>query len=189
MTYDIWQRERESAEIVAHGLRIIRRDNPPVALVWNPKAFKPAGHYRFRSVEARDEYISKYIAAYADGQQRKAVRKAESRNLVEQHHAEVKIGHIFVYSWGYDQTNINFYQVVAKHGQNVTVREIAQAIVPGSASFDAERVKPRIGHFLAGAKPITKRPYFTEDGRAYLSFSFGSCQLWRGESSYQSHYA
>ncbi|MGO0395287.1 hypothetical protein ACTMMD_09570 [Escherichia coli] len=37
----------------------------------------------------------------------------------------VSVGDIFVSSWGYEQTNVTFYQVLSVHGKKtVTVREI-----------------------------------------------------------------
>jgi hypothetical protein len=44
----------------------------------------------------------------------------------------VKIGAIFRRSWGYDQTNVDYFQVVALKAKTVVVREINQAEVPGS---------------------------------------------------------
>lgn len=38
---------------------------------------------------------------------------------------EIKIGDIFVSTWGYDQTNVDFYQVIARTAKMVTVRRIA----------------------------------------------------------------
>lgn len=37
---------------------------------------------------------------------------------------EIKIGDIFVSTWGYDQTNVDFYQVIARTAKMVTVRRI-----------------------------------------------------------------
>jgi len=40
----------------------------------------------------------------------------------------VSVGDVFASSWGYEQTNINLYQVVSTHGKKtVTVREIRAA--------------------------------------------------------------
>ncbi|CQQ96527.1 Uncharacterised protein [Yersinia enterocolitica] len=37
----------------------------------------------------------------------------------------VSVNDVFVSSWGYEQTNVNFYQVISVHGKKtVTVREI-----------------------------------------------------------------
>ncbi len=41
----------------------------------------------------------------------------------------ISVGDIFVSSWGYEQTNVTFYQVLSVHGKKtVTVREIRQLI-------------------------------------------------------------
>lgn len=43
------------------------------------------------------------------------------------------VGDIFYSSWGYDQTNVSFYQVVEKRGKTTAVlREIKQNTVEGS---------------------------------------------------------
>lgn len=40
----------------------------------------------------------------------------------------VSVGDVFASSWGYEQTNVNFYQVISTHGKKtVTVREIRAA--------------------------------------------------------------
>lgn len=44
----------------------------------------------------------------------------------------VKIGSIYRRSWGYDQTNVDYFQVVALKAKTVVVREIEYAEVPGS---------------------------------------------------------
>jgi len=42
--------------------------------------------------------------------------------------ANVSVGDVFASSWGYEQTNVNFYQVISTHSKKtVTVREIRAA--------------------------------------------------------------
>ena len=48
-----------------------------------------------------------------------------------------KIGDIFYSSWGYDQTNINFYQVTAVTSKAVKIREILSRRVGGSTGSDS----------------------------------------------------
>lgn len=187
--YDLWATERAKASVAEHGLRFLTEDAPAILKVWHPKATKPAVHYRFRTPELRDAYLVDYVERFGQSQARKANAREQRRAAVAEHSDKIGVGHIFRYSWGYDQTNIEYYQVIAKTGQTVTVREIAQSVVPGSEGFMSESVKPRVGHFLENAKPLTKRLQFTEQGEAYLSFEFGWCGLWRGEANYQSHYA
>lgn len=187
--FDLWATERENAAVVEHGLRVHKDDSIyPVAMIWHPKASKPTERLRFKTAEKRDEYVQKYIGNYGAYLLNKQAQKEAGRELVSKHSSEIGVGHVFRYSWGYDQTNVEFLQVIAKSGQSVTVREIAQSVVPGSEGYMSEQVKPRLGHFLEKSKPVTKRLQFTSDGRAYLAQPFGWCELWRGEASYQSHY-
>lgn len=63
----------------------------------------------------------------------------------------VKVGDIFYSSWGYDQTNIDFFQVVELKGsQMVKVREIAQTTVRTETAM-SEYVKPVKDAFLSRA--------------------------------------
>lgn len=42
----------------------------------------------------------------------------------------LKVGSILASSWGYDQTNVTFYEVIALNGKTMaTLREIAQQVV------------------------------------------------------------
>ncbi|EGU1162738.1 hypothetical protein IS582_003748 [Salmonella enterica] len=42
----------------------------------------------------------------------------------------VSVGDVFVSSWGYEQTNVNFYQVISVHGKKtVTVQEIRASVL------------------------------------------------------------
>ncbi|EEW8141382.1 hypothetical protein FSF79_025435 [Escherichia coli] len=42
----------------------------------------------------------------------------------------VSVGDVFVSSWGYEQTNVNFYQVISVHGKKtVTVQEVRASVL------------------------------------------------------------
>lgn len=63
----------------------------------------------------------------------------------------VKVGDIFYSSWGYDQTNIDYFQVIELKGsQMVKIREIAQTTVRTETSM-SEYVKPVKDAFLSRA--------------------------------------
>ncbi|EDW8942662.1 hypothetical protein A4O59_004289 [Salmonella enterica subsp. enterica] len=50
----------------------------------------------------------------------------------------ISVGDIFASSWGYEQTNVNFYQVISIHGKTtVTVREIRASV---------NRTHPMVGY-------------------------------------------
>lgn len=60
----------------------------------------------------------------------------------------VAVGDVFVSSWGYEQTNVNFYQVVALHGKTmVTIREI-MAQICGTDTYLQEK-KPVLSAFCS----------------------------------------
>ena len=45
---------------------------------------------------------------------------------------EIQVGDIFRMSWGYDQTNVDYFQVVRLTPKGVVVREIEHEEVPGT---------------------------------------------------------
>jgi hypothetical protein len=51
-------------------------------------------------------------------------------------------------SWGYDQTNVNYFQVTRVSAKGVWVREIGCESVPGTQGFMCQDVKPSPGKFL-----------------------------------------
>lgn len=84
--------------------------------VWN----RQIGYFSFKTEEARKHYIEDLITSYSDWETRKAQHRAERQNLVNTY----KIGDIFYNSWGYDQTNIDFFEVVKISAKKVWIREI-----------------------------------------------------------------
>jgi hypothetical protein len=113
----------------------------------------------------------------------------------------VKIGQIFSMSWGYDQTNVNYFQVVSVTAKGVYVREIGACSVPGTQGFMCEEVKPAKDRFLDRSQwcggfsrqnePTFRRiqpgsnnqPYFNFKGRYFAR------PVAEGESTYNSWYA
>lgn len=83
--------------------------------------------------------------------ERKAARAAEkeaNKDIV----ASVKVGDVFSMSWGYDQTNVDFFQVIAKVGKNsVRVRQVAPTLIhenPGMMCADRTYAIPQDGTLL-----------------------------------------
>lgn len=77
-------------------------------------------HYRWHSVK-------KVWYGYKDEETiRKAIDNAENGKAQEtQNECGVKVGDIFSASWGYEQTNVDFFQVIALVGKHsVRVREV-----------------------------------------------------------------
>lgn len=92
------------------------------AIAYSGRRRKHDWHYSFRDADALHRRIDDLVLGYQQAEERKAERRAQ-RN---QPH-DVKLGDIFQCTWGYDQTNIDYYQVTKIVGTAfVEVREIAR---------------------------------------------------------------
>ena len=95
-------------------------DARPCAVAFVGKAQKPTWRHWFRSAAAREKKIADTIAAEQAHKARVAARRAEANKP----HAW-EVGLILSSSWGYEQTNVNFFEVVAVVGKCfVDVEEI-----------------------------------------------------------------
>lgn len=75
--------------------------------------------------------------------------KDKNIQLIQVDDATVRIGDIFHTSWGYEQTNVEFYQVVSLHGtKTVGLCEIASQIVKDTGGYSA-RVRPVPDKFIS----------------------------------------
>ena len=67
----------------------------------------------------------------------------------------VSLGDVFVSSWGYEQTNTCFYQVIALRGKKTAVlRRIAAQQVKADSAMSGE-LKPVLNDFKG--EPVTRR--------------------------------
>jgi len=94
----------------------------PAAVVYVGKGTKPYSHYSYRSEARREADLRAIFEGQAKRTQAKAERAAEKRAWVNPY----KVGDLFNRSWGYDQTNVNWYEVTAVRGKALEVREIGQ---------------------------------------------------------------
>lgn len=101
----------------------------------------------------------------------------------------LKVGDILYSSWGYDQTNIDFYKVIeiTKSGKSAKIQSIGQKVTR-NAGFMCEYViaNPAV---VSSGKILTKR-IKEYNGKPYLNLtSYSGAFLWDGQEKYQSHYA
>lgn len=122
----------------------------------------------------------------------------------------VKVGDIFEMSWGYDQTNVDYFQVVSVTGKGVYVREIGAKTVPGSEGFMSDRrmpapdaflqssswceprgIDPETGCRIRGNVPTFRRIDYSGDGGASFNFRgrYFARRISATESTYCSWYA
>ena len=120
----------------------------PCARVFYGKQSKPVVAYRYRSEAEREASV---IAAFK-GRQARTARMAEYAAERKDAVNPYKVGDVFRSSWGYDQTNINYYQAIKVTAKSITVREIAQERIATGAMRG--RCVPVVGQFLENSRAI-----------------------------------
>lgn len=85
-------------------------------------------NYYFATEQRREEFLSSYLAKEIESSKRKEVAKQErkEKNATLQASDYFKVGEIVVNTWGYEQTNVEFYQILGVLNKTLIVREIYQ---------------------------------------------------------------
>ena len=99
-----------------------------------------------------------------------------------------KPGDILYNSWGYDQTNIDFYQVTRCTKASVFIRPIKAEYSDRSAGCDMAAYVTPLKNEFTGEEIRKKIQWY--DGNAYIKFEFGGCSRYKdGDEIYCSWYA
>lgn len=91
------------------------------AIVYAGTAGKPTSHYSYRNREQAEQAVAQFRQGLEGHEARKAERSAARKAWAN----PLKVGDILYTSWGYDQTNVDFFVVTKVSGKMVTVAEIA----------------------------------------------------------------
>lgn len=157
-------------------------DKDPIAMGFYGKTKKPVFHYRFKSPERMQEYIDKFFADRKQHFVRKAEAKAKRESASQEMANKAKVGDIYYSSWGYDQTNIDFYQIVGKKGKmSFLVQKIGSKITKHT-DWGADYVVPNPDH--TRGEPMLKR--MSEYGFNLNSYS--SASPWDGSPKQETSY-
>lgn len=78
-------------------------------------------HYDFVNIERRN----RYVATFGAGIDAKAAVKAERKAAKAAWVNPLKAGDVLYSSWGWEQTNVDFYVVTKVSGKKVTIAQIA----------------------------------------------------------------
>lgn len=148
------------------------------ALAFHGKANRPDLFVYYRS----DEHRRRALANYLDGRRRHlAARTANRRERQAPHSA--KVGDIFVCSWGYEQTNIDYYGVTRVIGPHtVEIRKLAQ--VGTTTAFMQGTCRPIAGQYVGPA--MVKR--VSADNIIRIA-SYAVATLWDGRDDHWTAYA
>jgi hypothetical protein len=152
------------------------------AVGFQGKAIKPSFNCWYGSEKRREQHVREFFEKVARSETYKAERAAEKKAKLARPH-KLQLGHIMVATWGYDQTNVDFYQVTGLRGaRTVELRKIAR-ISEETASMQGN-CTPRADAFTGEA--FTRR--IDEDNAVKLS-SYCYARLWDGRVKAWTAYA
>lgn len=154
----------------------------PAATAFHGRAVKPIINEAYRSEADRAERIRQIRANY----ERKATEKAEIKQASKSG-SGFKVGDILYASWGYDQTNVDWYVVTAVSGTMITIREIGSKVVREYRG--GEEVEPDPSRIVG--EPIRRRPYrygTKPDQVSVRVDDVRSARLWEGRPMHQTAY-
>jgi hypothetical protein len=182
--------EEEIRDDEANAVAYLKvHDGFAVALGFGGKRQKPDFNYRFTSNGrmSGEEQARAHVQKYFDGQRETARMKAERRQAQKEFRTSLQVGDVLYTSWGYDQTNIEWFQVleVKPSGKTVVIREICGESIE-DVGWMCGYTMPLKNRFMKGSKPMTKR---VRIGDAITVDSVRDAYKWDGTRKYWSSYA
>lgn len=145
-----------------------------IATAFSGKKATQDWSYRFRDEKERRKYIQDYFVKCKQSQELKIERAAARIKKKKEFFASIKEGDIFVDSWGYDQTNIDYYVVTKKLKASIKIKQIGKNVEYGE--FSTNKVTPNPLHFLSSGEEMTKIP---QDGYIKIN-GYRYAVLWDG---------
>lgn len=150
----------------------------PCCAILQKREIKPSLHYQFRTEQEREDFI-KNQKIHADNE----IRRDEIRQQQSIEEAKKYVTGAIVYSsWGYDQTNVDFYIILERVNNTVTLQQIGG--IRQYDHSDSGKVSPDPSKTFG--KPFKKR--INKYGYIKLT-SYSHCYLYDGTPKYFSTYA
>jgi hypothetical protein len=156
-------------------------------MVFYGKAQKPKDHYIIRrpTFEKVLEALSDVVSRVSNGIDRNIARKAESKRSRKDATGakRLEVGSILCGSWGYEQTNVEFFEVIAlsASGKTCTIQEIKHD--EKQTGWASGQCLPLPGEYVG--QPLKNRLIVNDSVRC----EFCSLRIWDGREQYASHYA
>lgn len=159
----------------------------------NKGQWKQLEGYYFGNEEKRQDYVRRKIEQIKEQIKDRKAYKEKKQNAISEN--PFKVGEVLYQSWGYDQTNIDFFEIIEVLPKSVRIRKIGQNTVVGSNGFMCENVTPAHGCYIGEemTKPIKAWFWNHGDEKPQFSVPNGNHSLslytYGEKGVYQSHYA
>ncbi|RRS01152.1 hypothetical protein EIP75_21485 [Aquabacterium soli] len=148
----------------ALGLQVFRSEAKTgrvVEIAFSGMRCKPDYNFSFGSHQQAEIHRTKWIEGKHAAKTAKSVRQTERQERLREGHTLV-VGDVLSASWGYDQTNYEYFQVTRVFGlRSVEIRELAKEAQEHTSQAMAGVCVPMKGRFIG--EPMVKR--VDTDGR------------------------
>lgn len=191
------------------AIRAIKFDGYKIELSTNIKGKPVARLFKYLTVGKNKDTYKLIQGYYFQDEQRRQDWVTEQMNNIKKRIAETnkakesvktgiaehqyKIGDILYQSWGYEQTNVDFFEIVEVLPKSVKIRAIYQKMVENSQGFMSEYVTPVSGKYKSEAVTKPVKAYISCNGVVSLYIPNGrhilSLYKYGEKGLYQSHYA
>jgi len=148
------------------------------AMVFGGKRSKYDKYYGFKTKEARDNYVIKYFTDQENLALSKKKWAEDKKAQAEENQANYQVGDILVSSWGYDQTNIDYYQVIERTAKMATIQKICKEFLDSGYPSE-DKVIPLKDSFVGKPKKKKIGTY------GITISSFETASLWDGKPDYE----
>ena len=147
-----------------------------VAAGFAPKATRNyAWRYKFNSIEQMNDYVENWFVKVQGRKETQKQYRTDRDTKKREEIKNLKVGDVLVNSWGYDQTNVDFYQVIKVGERSFTIRPIASKFdKTQSRSAGSDSVLPDIDNFTG--EPKVKTSFSTD---------YGYLHKWDGSPEHQ----
>ena len=149
-------------------------------IAYKGKAGRAAWNYSFTTREQAEKYAREWFDSLTGWEARKSQWRAEASKP-----HTLKPDDIVYNSWGYDQTNIDWYQVVQVSEHFVWLRRIGANVT--ETSFMSGPTIPKPNHFIS--EEVTKHKATANEHGNYITFKYGAGSNWDGQKLHCSWYA
>lgn len=153
------------------------------AMVYTGTNRKPDFYFIFPNTEERDTYVKNYI----EGLQREADEKKRRKEERANYTHTFQVDDILSSLWGYEQTNVYFYQVVkVSSPKTIVIRRIKSGIVDEDHYQMTGHVVPVPSAFIEDVEPLQRRVF---PGDIVNINSYAIAQRWNGTPETFTNYA
>lgn len=159
---------------------LFERNGHLCAVGFSGRRNKPDFRYRYGNEEQRERDVSNHLEKI---RQQEQVKEAQRQARAAFSHT-LKTGDILYSSWGYDQTNIDYYEVVrVKSKKTVVLRQLNKTTT--ETGFMSGETLPNRGKYLG--KALVKR--VSEGNKVKIEKYCGTASVWDGKAKSCSWYA